>query len=238
MKSLDTILNEYVQIKEAEIKRKQFAEANPLVNDLLAVIDRHAGRPASQPNEMPLLAEAQHNQQSHQTVGTSRQEDTIIDTANVQACQQPMARVASTAAEQNATPMCQKPPLPLPAIASRHPSSSQHRKGAPRRRVEQNNKVRSPISRVTVPAPGVAFMIVQTTWQQTVYCNVGQPVNSVMLSCRDSKPICLQLFASDRCIVACIRWGSCIALILHNMQQSPARHELEIIFDPKVVLIH
>ncbi|DBA89051.1 TPA: hypothetical protein ACH3X2_000261 [Trebouxia sp. C0005] len=156
VKSLDTILNEYVQIKEAEIKRKQFAEANPLVNDLLAVIDRHAGRPASQPNEMPLLAEAQHNQQSHQTVGTSRQEDTIIDTANVQACQQPMARVASTAAEQNATPMCQKPPLPLPAIASRHPSSSQHRKGAPRRRVEQNNKVRSPISRVTVPAPGSA----------------------------------------------------------------------------------
>ncbi|KAL0053420.1 hypothetical protein WJX82_005513 [Trebouxia sp. C0006] len=90
VKSLNTILNEFVQIKEDEIKRKQFAEANPLVNDLLAVIDRH------------------------------------------------------------------KPPLPLPALASRHPSSSQHRKGAPRRRAEQSNKVPSPISRVTVLAPGIA----------------------------------------------------------------------------------
>jgi hypothetical protein len=160
VKSLNTILNEFVQIKEDEIKRKEFAEANPLVNDLLAVIDRHVGQSTSQPNEMPLPAEAQHNQQSHQTVATSRQEDAIIGAADVQACQQPVAQVASTAAEQNATPMCQKPPLPLPALASRHPSSSQHRKGAPRRRIEQSNKVPSPISRVTVLAPGAAFTTV------------------------------------------------------------------------------
>ena len=189
VKSLETILNEYVQIKEAEIKRKQFAEANPLVNDLLAVIDRHVGQSASQPNEILLPAEAQHKQQSHQTAATSRQEDAVIGTADVQACQQPMARVASTAAEQNATPMCQKPPLPLPALASRHPSSSQHRKGAPRRRVEQSNKVPSPISTVTVLAPGVAFMTVQTTWQQTVYCDVRQPANLITSLCHDNKPI-------------------------------------------------
>ncbi|DBA85593.1 hypothetical protein WJX77_000333 [Trebouxia sp. C0004] len=156
VKSLDTILNEYVQIKEAEIKRKQLAEAIPLVNDLLAVIDQHVGQSASQPNEMLHPAEAWHKQQSHQPVATSRQEDAVNDTAGVQACQQPMAQMASTAAEKNATPMCQKPPLPLPALASRHPSTSQHRKGAPRRRVEQSNKVSSPISRVTVLAPGSA----------------------------------------------------------------------------------
>lgn len=160
MKSLSTILNEFVQIKEDEVKKKQFAEANPLVSDLLAVIDRHVGQSASQPNEMPLPAEAQHNQQSHHTVDTSRQEDTIIGTSDVPACQQPVARVASAAAEQNATPMCQKLLLPLPALASRHPSSSQHRKGAPRRRVEQSNKVPSPVSQVTVLAPGVAFTAV------------------------------------------------------------------------------
>jgi len=203
VKSLDTILNEYVQIKEAEIKRKQFADANPLVNDLLAVIDRHVGQSASQPNETLLPAEAQHKQQSHQTVATKRQEDAVIGTADVQACQQPMARVASTAAEQNATPMCQKPPLPLPALASRHPSSSQHRKGAPRRRVEQSNKVPSPISRVTVLAPGVAFISGQRTWQQPVCRDVRHLANLIMLLCHDHMPICRQLCASDN-VFACI----------------------------------
>ena len=164
VKSLDAILNEYVHLKEAEIKKKQIAEANPLVSDLLAAIDRHVTHSARQSSIQP-AAEAQCDQQPLQAVDTTTQGARFVGTAGPQLCQQPVTYQAINAAQQHtaaATPSCQKPPLHLPAFACKTTSHSQHRKGAPQRRLEVTDSAPSPVSRETVLAPGNSLIVLAT----------------------------------------------------------------------------
>lgn len=54
VKALPTILSEYVALTEADMRRKALAQRNPLLRDMLAVLDRHAA--ATTPAALATLA--------------------------------------------------------------------------------------------------------------------------------------------------------------------------------------
>lgn len=171
------------------------SEANPLVCDLLAVIDRHAG-PACQLDQTTSNANDQPEQAPQQVTHTSLQGNAHTSTADVLVGEQLETRPAGCADQQQAaaTPLCQTVPLRaahVAAVTSRQQPSSQHRKGAPRRRTEQTGRLPSPVSRVSALPPskpirccnshsmsGVALLCMQCS--QHLYCCITLTFNAAV----------------------------------------------------------
>lgn len=165
VKPLVAILNEYVGIKEADIKRKQLMQAHPIVGDLLAVIESHAGKlgPTSQPSQAGQPAAMDQQPAAAADLGDAAAEPCVD--SHLLGDEPSFSKPTGIAAEQHlngATPAHGNAKLPatrlMPATAKAQ-TSSQHRKGAPRRRTGQPDKIPSPISRLALPSNG-AFISV------------------------------------------------------------------------------
>ena len=160
VKPLVAILNEYVATKEADIRRKQLMQMHPVVGDLLAVIENHAGKlgPTSQPSQA--VQPAASEQQPPVAAG--------LDDAAAKPCidgdmvgnEPSVSKSPGIAAEQHlhqSSPSHGNGKLPgvrLAPVTAKAQSSSQHRKGAPQRRTGQPDKIPSPISRLPLPSHG------------------------------------------------------------------------------------
>ena len=157
VKSLDAILTDYVKLKEADGKRQQLVLANPLVDDILAAIERHQCRSASPYDHAQADAAAYCEHQPHHLADTSCCANQAVSRIDLQACQQPTTQPASCAGKQHvaATPVSQTAVAHVPTASGRRPSSSQHRKGAPQRRLAQTAKVSSPAIEVSVLPAGI-----------------------------------------------------------------------------------
>ena len=161
MKPLSGILNEYVELKEADSRRKQLAQTNAVVGDLLAMIENHAGKASAQPNQ----ADTQHaplgaEQQVHEPQLPADDQPYEVD---MLASEPSFSAVDGMAADQyvpDATPAHQQAHQHAKCLASSFPrpqSNSQHRKGAPRRRPEQADRAASPISRLALSSLGMCL---------------------------------------------------------------------------------
>ena len=159
VKALGSILNEYVHLKQADSMRKQLAQANSVVGDLLAVIENHAGKASAQPNQAdmqnrPSSAEQQVSEPQLPANDQPPDVDMLASEPSFSAMdgmaaeqQVPDAKPAHQQADQHAKCLAYSFPRPQ--------SCSQHRKGAPRRRPEPSDKAASPISRLALPSLGM-----------------------------------------------------------------------------------
>lgn len=160
VKPLAGILNEYVELKEADSRRKQLIQSNPVVGDLLAVIEHHADKPLDQPNQPCKQATCSYTEQQV-TEPHLAANDQLLET-DMLASEPSVGEMVGVTADQHitdATPAHQAD-LPAMRVASSFPrlqSTSQHRKGAPRRRTDQSERVSSPISRLALSSLGVNF---------------------------------------------------------------------------------
>lgn len=161
MKPLNAILNEYVELKEADIRHKQLVQANPIVGDLLAVIESHAGKARDQPEQTGCQTGAPANKQHPDAAPAQGTQsfDNAID-PETSAKEPPFVAPANVAADQHdldSATACQAADPHLDYVASsvaKPQTSSQHRKGAPRRRTDQADKLASPISRLALSSHG------------------------------------------------------------------------------------
>ena len=190
VKSLNAILNEFVLLKEQEIKRKQLAKAHTFISDLLAVIDNHTGPHASQseqakdaaPPKKPVLdnahahdlhaapsadspafsaVQASIDLQDALCAATSLPGEVCIQHQQQQKQQQQQQQQQQGLCQQQATAT---PAPQLPAghamapglLTSRQPASSQHRKGAPKRRTAKPDTWPSPVYASSTCPQGVA----------------------------------------------------------------------------------
>ena len=146
VKSLDDILNEFVQLKEADLRKQQISNSNLFVADLFALLDHHSSKPLSHDLQPPSSAAVNVQQQlPHETYGNkiSRYDDFPGP--------HPVTQPAA------ATPRDQTVPahsMHVAAAASRCLPSSQHRKGAPKRRTEPANAAPSSAAKVACPHTG------------------------------------------------------------------------------------
>lgn len=159
MKPLIGILNEYVELKEADLGRKQLAQSNSVVGDLLAVIENHAGKASAQPNQ----ADMQHGPSSAEQQVSEPQlpvndQPHEVDMLASEPAFSTMNGMAAVEHVPDVTPAHQQADQHAKRLASSFPrpqSSSQHRKGAPRRRPEQSGRAASPISRLALSSLGM-----------------------------------------------------------------------------------
>lgn len=160
VKPLSGILDEYVKLKEADSQRKQLIQANPIVGDLLAVLDNHASKPSTQHKQ----ADTQHEPTSAEQPVSEPQlpaNDQPVE-VDMPASEPSFNEMDGMATDQHvtddATPAPQQADQQVAArLATSLPrpqSSSQHRKGAPRRRADQSDGVASPISRLAFSSLG------------------------------------------------------------------------------------
>ena len=175
VKPLAAILDEYVQLKEADTQRKQLMQANPVVFDLLAVIDRHAGKPAEQPARagqpagVPIM-EVQAPAAASPDLPAS---DACngADSLGIELCCQDADEGMSGLHQTEALPAQDTPTLPsahFPLSGASAQSSSQHRKGAPRRRADQLGQALSPISRLAFSSHGMLI-----SWLLSFFRNIS-----------------------------------------------------------------
>lgn len=162
VKPLSGILDEYVKLKEADSQRKQLAQANPLVGDLLAVLDKHAGKPSAQHKEADMQNEPSSAEQQVSEPQLLPDQPLEVDVLASEPSFTEMDGMATDRHVTDATPAHQADPQfakPLAPSMPRPQSSSQHRKGAPRRRADQSDRAASPISRLALSSLGRHFSI-------------------------------------------------------------------------------
>lgn len=158
VKALSSILNEYVELKEADSKRKQLAQANSVVGDLLAVIEDHAGKAFPQHNQADMQnrpSSAEQRVRGPQLPANDQPPD--VDMLTSEPSFSAMDGMAADQHVPEATPAHQQTDQHAKRLESfpRSQSSNQHRKGAPRRRPEQSDRAASPISRLALSSLGM-----------------------------------------------------------------------------------
>ena len=175
VKSLNAILNEFVLLKEQEVKRKQLAKAHIFISDLLAVIDSHTGPQASQSEQpkdaappkkpsidishvhdlqaVPIAAELPEFSAVQASIDLQDElcaAATLPDDVSIQHQQQQQQQQQQGLDQQQATATPAQTSaghgMAAGLLASRHPASSQHRKGAPKRRIAQPETWPSPVN--------------------------------------------------------------------------------------------
>lgn len=159
VKPLSGILGEYVKLKEADSQRQQLVQANPLVGDLLAVLDNHASKPSAQHKQADMQdAPSSAEQQVSEPQLPANDQPLEVD---MLASEPSFSEMDGMAADQHvteATPAQQHADQQfakrLATSLPRPQSSSQHRKGAPRRRAGQSDRAASPISRLAFSSLG------------------------------------------------------------------------------------
>ena len=160
VKPLIGVLNEYVELKEADSRRKQLAQANSVVGDLLAVIENHASKASAQPNQADMQhgpSSAEQDSEPQLPVNGQPHEGDMLASEPAFSAMDGMAAVEHV---PDATPAHQQADQYAKRLASSFPrpqSSSQHRKGAPRRRPEQSGRAASPVSRLALSSLGTCF---------------------------------------------------------------------------------
>ncbi|KAL3146694.1 hypothetical protein ABBQ32_000919 [Trebouxia sp. C0010 RCD-2024] len=160
VKPLAGILDEYVELKEADRRRKQLVQSNPVVGDLLAVIENHAAKSPDQPSQAhkPTACLSAEQQAPEPELLANDQPGEM----EMLACEPSFGETAGMTADYQhateATPAQQQADLPATHLASpfsKLQSSSQHsRKSAPRRWTDQSDRVLSPISRPALSSLG------------------------------------------------------------------------------------
>ena len=164
VKPLAGILNEYVELKEADSRRKQLVQSNPVVGDLLAVIENHAGKPPEQPSQAckPNASSSAEAQVIEPQLPANDQPHDLEVLPSEPSFGEMVCMTADYQHAVDATPAQQPADVPSARLASSFPkmqSSSQHRKGAPRRRTNQSDRVSSPISRLALSSLGAYFLL-------------------------------------------------------------------------------
>ena len=163
VKPLAGILNEYVELKEADSRRKQLVQSNPVVSDLLAVIENHAGNPPKRPAQAckPNASLSTEQVTEPQLPASDQPHETEV-LPSEPSFGEMVCMTADYQHAVDATPAQQPADVPAARLASSFPkmqSSSQHRKGAPRRRTDQSDRVSSPISRLALSSLGAYFLL-------------------------------------------------------------------------------